>query len=85
MHKSWNDYGSPKYVEKSKLSYTDIDSFIVYIKTKKTYVDIAKLVETKFDTSNYELDRPLPNRTNKKAFRLTKFELGRKIIMSLSH
>ena len=33
---------------------------IVYIKTKDIYVDIAKLVETRFDTSNYELEKPLP-------------------------
>ena len=38
----------------------DTDSFIVYIKTNDIYADIAKVVETRFDTSNYELDRPLP-------------------------
>ena len=37
----------------------DTDSFIVYIKTDDIYKDIAKYVETRFDTSNYELDRPL--------------------------
>ena len=31
----------------------DTDSFIVYIKTKDIYTDIAKDVEAKFDTSNY--------------------------------
>ena len=40
----------------------DTDSFIMYIKTEDIYVDIAKDVETKFDTSNYELERPLPRR-----------------------
>ena len=35
-------------------------SFIVYINTNYIYKDIAEDVETKFDTSNYELDRPLP-------------------------
>ena len=38
----------------------DTDSFIVFIKTKDIYIDIAKDVETRFDTSNYELGRPLP-------------------------
>ena len=38
----------------------DTDSFIVYIKTDVIYKDIAKDVETRFDTSNYELERPLP-------------------------
>ena len=35
---------------------TDI---IVHIKTTTIYKDIAD-VETRFDTSNYEFDRPLP-------------------------
>ena len=38
----------------------DTNIFIVYIKTVDIYSDIAKDVETRFDTSNYELDRPLP-------------------------
>ena len=37
-----------------------MDTFIVYIKTDDIYRDIARDVETKFDTLNYELDRPLP-------------------------
>ena len=37
----------------------DTDSFIVYIKTDDIYKDIAEDVEIRFDTSNYELDRPL--------------------------
>ena len=36
------------------------DSFIVDIKTDDIYKAIAENVETRFDTSNYELDRPLP-------------------------
>ena len=39
----------------------DTDSFIVYIKTE----DIEKDVETRFDTSNYKLDRPLLKEKNK--------------------
>ena len=34
--------------------------FILYIKTNDIYKDIAEDVETRFDTSSYELDRPLP-------------------------
>ena len=37
----------------------ETDSFIVYIKTDDIYKNIAKDVETRFDTSNYELDSPL--------------------------
>ena len=50
----------PKYGGKAKLCYMDIDSFIVYIKTDDIYKDIAEDVETRFDISNYELDRLLP-------------------------
>ena len=45
---------------KTKLCYMDTDSFIVYIKTNYIYKDIAEDVKTRFDTSNYELDRPFP-------------------------
>ena len=48
------------YDEKAKLGYIDTDSFIVFIKTDDINKDIAKDVETRFNTSNYELDRPLP-------------------------
>ena len=53
------DYIKLKYGGKVKLFYIDTDSFILYIKTD-IYKDIAEDVETRFDTSNYELDRPLP-------------------------
>ena len=49
----------PKYGEKAKLCYMDTDSFIVYLKTV-IYRDIAEDAETRFDTSSFELERPLP-------------------------
>ena len=58
----------------------DTDSFIVYIKTDDIYKGIAEDVETKFDTSNYELDKPLPKIKNKKVIGLMKDELGEKIM-----
>ena len=58
----------------------DADSFIVYIKAGDIYKDIAEDVETRFDTSNYELDRPLPKGKNKKVIGLMKDELGGKIM-----
>ena len=66
MHEFWYDYVKPKYVEKAKLCYMDIESFNVYIKIDYTYEDIVEDVETRFDISNYELDRPLPKEKNKK-------------------
>ena len=58
------------------MSYIDIDSFIVCTKTDDIYNDIAEDIETRFDTSNYELDRPLPIEKNKKVIRLMKDKLG---------
>ena len=49
-----------KYGEKGKLCYIDTDIFIVQIKTDYIYKAIAEDVEIRFNTSNYELDRPLP-------------------------
>ena len=50
----------------------DTNSFIVYIITDDIYNDIVEDVETRFDTSNYELDRSLSKGKNKKAIRLMK-------------
>ena len=67
-------------VKKAELCYMDTDSFIVYIKTDDIYKDIAKNVETRFDTSNYQLDRSLLKGKNKKVIGLMKDELGGKIM-----
>ena len=56
------------------------DSFIAYIKIDDIYKNIAEDVETRFDTSNYELDRPFPKGKNKKVIGLMKDELGGKIM-----
>ena len=45
--------------------------------------DIAEDVGTRFDTSNYELNRPLPKRQNKKVMGLMKYKLGGKIMKNL--
>ena len=66
MYEFWHDYVKPKYGEKAQLCFMDTDSFIVYIETDNIYENIAEDVETRFDTSNYELDRPLPNGKIKK-------------------
>ena len=60
MYEFWYDFVKPKYGEKAKLYYMDTESFILYIKTDDIYKDIAEDAETRFDTSNYELNRPLP-------------------------
>ena len=42
----------------------DTGSFIIHIKTEDFYKDIADNVEKRYDTSNYEADRPLPKAVN---------------------
>ena len=59
MYEFWYDYVKPKYGWKAKLCYMNTNSFIVYIEAGDIYKEIAEDVETRFDTSNYELDRPL--------------------------
>ena len=46
---------------------------MIFIKT------LQKIFKTRFDTSNYKLNRPLSRGINKKAIRLMKDELGGKI------
>ena len=80
MYEFWYDYMKPKYGNNVKLCYMDTDSFVMNIKTEDFYKDIANDVEKRFDTSNYEVDRPLPTGKNKKVTGLMKDELGGKII-----
>ena len=80
MYEFWCNYIKSKYGEKAKLCYMDTESFIVYIKTDGIDKDIVENVETRFDTSNYELDRPVPKGKNKKVIGLIKNKLGGKIM-----
>ena len=58
----------------------DTNGFILYIKTDDIYKYITKDAQTRFDTSNYELDKPLSNGKNKKAIGVMKDKSGGKII-----
>ena len=79
MYEFWYDYMKPKYNDNVKLCYMDTDSFIMNIKTNDFYKDISNDVENRFDTLNYEINRPLPTGKNKKVIGLMKDELGGKI------
>ena len=60
----------------------DTDTYTVFIKTDGIYQNIAENVETRFDSSNYESDRPLPKGKNKKVIGvLMKGESGGKIMI----
>ena len=61
----------------------DTDSFIVHVKTEYIYKGISEDVEKTYDTSNYELDRPLSIVKNKEAVSLMKEELGEEIMRKI--
>ena len=66
IYEFWFDYVKPKYGENAKICYMNTESFIVHVKTDDIYKDIVEDIETRFDTSDFELDRPLPKGKNKK-------------------
>ena len=76
MYKFWYDYVKLKYDKNVKLCYMNTGSLIVHVKTEDIYKDIAEDVETRFDASNFELDRPLDKGENKKVIRLMKDEIS---------
>ena len=64
MNEFWYNYVKPKYGENAKICYMDTDSFTVHVKTDDIHKDVAGDVETTSDTSNFEIDRPLPKGKN---------------------
>ena len=76
----WYSYVKPKYDENANLCYMGTDSFIVHVKTEDIYKDIAEDFETRFGTSNFELDKTLAKGKNKKVIGLRKDELGGQIM-----
>ena len=80
IYEFWYDYMKPKYGNDVKLCYMDTDNFVMNIKTTDFYKAITNGVDKRFDTSNYEVNRPLPIGKNKKVIGLLKDELGGKSI-----
>ena len=80
MYEFHYDYMKPKYPEGLTLCYMDTDSLIYDIETEDFYRDIADDVKDRFDTSGYNLHRPLLVGLNKKVIGLMKDELGREIM-----
>ena len=75
-----NNYIKPKYGDRAKLSYTNTESFVIFIETEDFFEDITNDVERWFDRSNYDEndERPLPIGKSKKVYDLFKDELGGK-------
>ena len=67
-------------MDNARLCDMDTDSFVINVKTKDFYKDIAEDVKERFDTSSFSYDRPLPIDMNKKVIGLMKDELGGDII-----
>ena len=81
MYEFHYDYMKKKSEENNlKLLYMDTDSLVYKIKMRDFYKDIADDVESRFDTSGYEPDKPLPIGKNKKVIGLMKDELGGKVM-----
>ena len=76
MYEFWYDSSKPKYGENIKLCDMNTDSFIFQVKIDDIYKDITQDVEKRFETSNFEKDRPPPKGKNKKVIGLMKVELG---------
>ena len=85
MYKLWYDYFKPKYGDRSKLCYTDTDSFIFNIVTEDFFEDISNDVEKWFGTSNYNKKDKISLRIgkNKKVPSLFKDEMGGEIITDI--
>ena len=60
MYEFHYDYMKPKYGGNLKLCYMDIDSLVYLIKTEDFYEDIAKDMNTRFDTSGYSKEDAIP-------------------------
>ena len=60
VYEYWYDHVKPKYGDKAKLCYTYTDSFIIHVETEDIYAEFTEHVNAKFDTPDYEVDKPLP-------------------------
>ena len=76
MYEFWYDYVNPKYKDKTKLCYMDIDSLVINIFTEDFLEDINNDVERWFDTSNHDANdkRLLAMSINKKVIRRKDYE-----------
>ena len=83
MFEFWYDYIKPKFGDKARLCYMDIDSYVLYIKTDDFYKNISNDVDKWFDTSNFSKNdnRPLEIGKNKKVLGKFKDELRGKIMV----
>ena len=80
MYEIFYHYIKTNYPNNAKLCYMDTGNFIIFIKREDVYEDIADYLKKRFDTSNYEVNRPLYTGKNKNVIGLMNDELGGKIM-----
>ena len=81
MYEFWYNQVKPKHGEKAKTMLHGKIKLLQSTQKQKTFTQILKKDdETRCNTSNYELERQLPRRKNKKVVGLIKDELNGKII-----
>ena len=76
IYEFWYDYVKPKCGQNTKLCDMDTDSFIVHVKPDDIHKDIGADIKTRFETPNFEIDRPLTKGKTKKVIGLMQDELG---------
>ena len=62
------------------MRYIDTGSLKIQAKYEDVYADLAEYFQTKFEMSNYKVDRSLPIGKNKKMIGLLDDELGGRIM-----
>ena len=80
IHEFWYHYVEAKCMKKIKIMLHGYIQLYSLCKSSRHLLDTAKDVETRFDTLNYKLERPLPEGKNKKVLVLMKDDWGGKII-----
>ena len=81
MYEYCNDYVKPEVWRQMQDCVTWIQSLIVYVKSEDVYEDLPEDVETRFNTSNYEVKRLQP--IDQKSNWLMKGELDGKIMTEM--
>ena len=59
VYEYWYGYAKAKFGDNTKLGDTDVDSFMVHVKSENIYKDLVGDVEQRFDTWNYKVEKPL--------------------------
>ena len=75
MYEFHYDYIKDKYVNNSKLLFTDTDTFMYEIKTEDVYEDFSSNIEM-FDFSNYSIKSNYHGDSNKLVVGKMKDEIG---------